>query len=336
MECHMDVDMFLDGYAGWEVGSPHCPIILHKMFLYTAEQGWKEVEWMVCWGCQQGLPKLDPQADVSAIWLVGPQTSKDEFRALYYEVYKIRRLQGSPPWGLEWMEELATEIVSSLKDCLGWKGSKPLWGIEEPGLADVQSPRSKTPRRGRRDASAKRDLTKAREAHQRALATTAALEEKIETELVCHPRPARHPCPLLESGSPQKKILGTKQEALQGAARGEPCPFLWIQPSLVGPRIWGKQRGQTTSPGFWPGISTGVRTRGWPFPPGVSWQLRGRWQEQVLPRTPSGRVWKMGDLKSMGAWYAWLVARASQGPWGGWPPGAGPEGVGLLQTSPAD
>ena len=23
MECHMDVEMFLDGYAGWGVGSPH-------------------------------------------------------------------------------------------------------------------------------------------------------------------------------------------------------------------------------------------------------------------------------------------------------------------------
>ena len=57
----MDVDMFLDGYAGWEVGSPHCPIILHEMFQYTMEQGQKEVEKMVHWGCQHSLPKLDPQ-----------------------------------------------------------------------------------------------------------------------------------------------------------------------------------------------------------------------------------------------------------------------------------
>ena len=78
------------------------------------------------------------------------------------------------------MEELATEIVSSLKDCLGWKKGKPLQGIEEPGLADVQPPRSKTPRRGRRDASTGRDLAEVREAHQRALATVATLEEEIE------------------------------------------------------------------------------------------------------------------------------------------------------------
>ena len=50
MECHMDVHMFLDGYAGWEVGSPHCPIIFHKMFHHTAEQGQKEAEHMICWG----------------------------------------------------------------------------------------------------------------------------------------------------------------------------------------------------------------------------------------------------------------------------------------------
>ena len=40
----MDIDMFLDGYAGREVGSPHCPIILNEMFLYAMEQGQKEAE----------------------------------------------------------------------------------------------------------------------------------------------------------------------------------------------------------------------------------------------------------------------------------------------------
>ena len=50
MECHMDVEMFLDGYAGWEAGSPHCPVLLHKMFQLAAEQGLKEVECMIYWG----------------------------------------------------------------------------------------------------------------------------------------------------------------------------------------------------------------------------------------------------------------------------------------------
>ena len=71
------------------------------MFLYAAEQGQKEVEQMICQGHQHGLLKLDPQVDVSAVQLVGPQTSKEKFRDLYYQVYKLRRLPGSPLWGLE-------------------------------------------------------------------------------------------------------------------------------------------------------------------------------------------------------------------------------------------
>ena len=61
MEHHMDADMFLDGYAGWEVGNPHCPIILHEMFEYAMEQGWKEAEQMIPQGCWHSLPKLDPR-----------------------------------------------------------------------------------------------------------------------------------------------------------------------------------------------------------------------------------------------------------------------------------
>ena len=158
-EHHMDMDMFLGRYDGWKVGSPHHHVILHKMFQYTREQGWKKAEQMICCGHQPSLPKLDLKADVAAIWLVGPQTNKEEFRALYYEVYKFRRLPGPIPLKLEQMEEMATKIMSSLKDHLGWKGGEPLWRMEEPGQADIWPPRSKTPRRGRRDTFAERDLT---------------------------------------------------------------------------------------------------------------------------------------------------------------------------------
>ena len=96
----MDVEMFLDGYAGWKVGSSHCPIILHEMFQHAMEQGQKEAECMICQGHQHSLPKLDPQVDVSAVQSVGPQTNEEDFRVLYYEVYKLRRLPGSLLWGL--------------------------------------------------------------------------------------------------------------------------------------------------------------------------------------------------------------------------------------------
>ena len=67
MEHHTDVDMFWDGYVRWEVGSSHCSVILHEMFLHAAKQGWKDAEQMIHQGHQHGLPKLDLQADVSAI-----------------------------------------------------------------------------------------------------------------------------------------------------------------------------------------------------------------------------------------------------------------------------
>ena len=78
------------------------------------------------------------------------------------------------------MEELTADIVSSLKDHLRQKEGQPPGDLEEHGLADAQPSRSKTPQRRRRGTSAERDLTEVREAHWRALATAAALEEKIE------------------------------------------------------------------------------------------------------------------------------------------------------------
>ena len=85
-----------------------------------------------------------PKVDVSAIQLVGPQTSREEFKSLYYEVYKLWRLLGSPPRE----PELMAEVVSSLEDCLGQKGSKSPWTTEEPDPADVWPLRSRIPWRG--------------------------------------------------------------------------------------------------------------------------------------------------------------------------------------------
>ena len=47
-ECLMDVELFLEGQARWEVDSPHHIVLLHKMFQYALEQGQKEVECMIC------------------------------------------------------------------------------------------------------------------------------------------------------------------------------------------------------------------------------------------------------------------------------------------------
>ena len=74
----MDIELFLEGQAKWKADSPHHLMMLYKMFCHTMDQGQKEAEQMVHQGCQQELPKLDPEVDLSAIQLVGPHTSKIE------------------------------------------------------------------------------------------------------------------------------------------------------------------------------------------------------------------------------------------------------------------
>ena len=44
---------------------------------------------MICQGHQHHLLHLDPQVDISAVQAVGPRTSREEIRDLYYQVYKL-------------------------------------------------------------------------------------------------------------------------------------------------------------------------------------------------------------------------------------------------------
>ena len=176
----MDVELFLEGQTRWEADSPHCLVVLHEMFQHASEQGWKEAEHMVHWGRQHGLPKLDTKADVSAIQLVGPQTSRKEIEFLYYKVYKLWWLLGSPPRE----PKLIAEVVSSLDDCQGWKRSDMPQRRREPNPTNILPARSRTPRRGMWGVCIERSLAEAREAHQKALAMVATLEEEIE-QLSC-------------------------------------------------------------------------------------------------------------------------------------------------------
>ena len=176
----MDAEMFLNEYPHWEVGGLHCPLILQEMFLQAAHSGWKEAERMIHQGCQHGLPHLDPQADVSTIQLVGYQTTKEEIRDLYHQVYKLGRLLGSLLCRPEQVHELTRDMVSSLKHCLRWRGSEQPRGHEKPEPSDTRPSWDKTSQRMRWCISAKRELEEAREAHWQALAAAAAIEELIE------------------------------------------------------------------------------------------------------------------------------------------------------------
>ena len=170
----MDVELFLEGQARWEVDSPHHLIILHEMFQHASEQGQKEAECMIHQGCQHGLLKLDPKVDISAVQLVGPQTSREESKPYTMRYTNSGGYQGPPR-----EPELVAEVVSSLEDHLGWKGGEMPQTTGEPNATDVQPPRSRIPRRGR-DASTERSLAEVREAHWKALAMVGTLEEEIE------------------------------------------------------------------------------------------------------------------------------------------------------------
>ena len=47
----VEMELFLNEYPHWNIGSPHRSVILHKMFLHAASQGQKEAECMCHWGC---------------------------------------------------------------------------------------------------------------------------------------------------------------------------------------------------------------------------------------------------------------------------------------------
>ena len=129
--------------------SPHHLEMLHEMFQHASEQGQKEAECMVHWGHQHELLKLDPEMDLPAIQLVGPQTSRKEIESLYYEVYKLQRLPGSPPGELE----LVAKVVSSLEDCQGREQRETPQTSGEPNSTDIWPLRNRNPQRG--DASRK-------------------------------------------------------------------------------------------------------------------------------------------------------------------------------------
>ena len=44
IECHMDVDMFLDEYQCWDAGGLHCLLNLQEIFLHATHMGRREAE----------------------------------------------------------------------------------------------------------------------------------------------------------------------------------------------------------------------------------------------------------------------------------------------------
>ena len=181
----MDIELFLEGQTKWEEDSPHQLVMLYEMFRHAANKGQKEAEQMVCWGCQEGLPKLDPETDLSAIQLVGLKTTKEEILSLYLKVYKQQRLPGFPPGDPKLMEE----VVSSFKGCQGWKEGRTSGATSRPWSNDAWPSKTRVP--GKRETLIEQSLATVREAYQKALAMAPALEREIER--LNHPLSWRQP-----------------------------------------------------------------------------------------------------------------------------------------------
>ena len=98
-QCVVELDLFLDEYPWWDLGTPHWPVILHEMFLHATTRGWKEAEHM----CQRGhlsrVREPDLEMDQTALQLIGYCTSWKELRNVYLSVYLLNRALGSPPCG---------------------------------------------------------------------------------------------------------------------------------------------------------------------------------------------------------------------------------------------
>ena len=107
----VDLELFLDEYPQWDLGTPHWLVVLHKMFLHAAGWGQKEVEHIFCWGSE---PKPDPGVDQSAMELVGYQTSRKEMRDIYHSMYLLRRSPGCPSCRWWQRRRAIQDILSSL------------------------------------------------------------------------------------------------------------------------------------------------------------------------------------------------------------------------------
>ena len=228
VECWLDAELFLDKYPRWDIKGPHCPIILHSTFLHAAKEGQKEAERFVHQGHWHGLPRLNLEADVPAIQLVGYWTTQKEIPDLYHEVYLLRS-PSPPPCGPWWREEAIQGILSSLRSHLwGWGGTTMLkedqWGASMatqpiPNWIPIQVLGERQPMQW--------GPWEAREAHQQALEAACMLELNIErlsqgVETIQHQCPYSHSSSHLQSRSLDRQERSPSQHRLE-----RHVTFLW-------------------------------------------------------------------------------------------------------------
>ena len=203
----------------------------------------------------------------------------------------------------------------------------------------LELPRSKTPRRGRRDTLAERDLAEAWEPHWRALATVATLEEEIEwlSQSITWCQLATCPCP------PPRVGITAEEDPREGTRGTAGCsPSRALSPSLNTALPRGVQdlgRTKRTEPPLLDFNLKALLELG-PEIDCFLQELAGSSEEEnrdrSSPEPPDERIWEVGDLESLSTQYAWLMAGTGQGPQDRRPPGTSPEGMGFLWTSLPD
>ena len=165
----VDLELFLDEYPWWGLGTPHWSVVLHEKFLHAAKWGQKEAECMFHQGHWGSIYEPNPEADQSAMELVGYQTSQKEMKEIYHSVYFLRRSPGSPSCGERQKRKTIQDILSSLTDWLQrWASPTTTGGLEPQGgewvKQDWQGPYEAAPQ----------------VACQRVLETTKALQSDLK------------------------------------------------------------------------------------------------------------------------------------------------------------
>ena len=131
-------------------------------------------------------------------------------------------------------------------------------------------------------------LAKVREAHWRAVATMATLEEEIEqlnqSEAHAHSR-SQDCC--------RQRSWGWKRMHCQVQLEESHAPYFEYHPPWRGLE---SKEDEEAPMDF---NSARVGTGGQQLLPGASQKLRGGGWEDILPRTPSGGVGELGDLESL-------------------------------------
>ena len=170
----------------------HCLFLLQRMLLHVAAMGWREYDHAICWGRWKPSAEHDLEAELSAVELINPNSTKREIAKIYCNMYQLCRSPGKMLCGKETEECIYQELLDPFKEHLFHRqlptlpGEELRWG---PAVAPRPDPQADYSARNHatydrlRDVnqgSCKEVLALARDAHWQALADIALLEDKIE------------------------------------------------------------------------------------------------------------------------------------------------------------